>query len=407
MTEGSAAAALCATAARLWPPPARVSITDAGQERETGHVIAEFALLPSAAKPRLAVPLHAPRVAGRMLQRFSHDLAIPARALRAFAAGIMGVPGVTATLGAALRHRLVVTAPDTTGSESLSAWLAEVLGVEATILGLGVGTARANRKPVLPVCDRDGALLAFLKIGDTDVAKDLVRGEARALREFTATGSPAGLDVPRVLYHDTWHGLEVLALTPLRTTRRRWQARDSVPRFAMRDLAEHLGTSRMPLAATPTWRAMKARTARVAEREQAATLRAAIAAVEREYGEQVVTVGCWHGDWTAWNMSWRQNRVQLWDFERFETGAPIGLDYAHYLVQSTLRTGGTAAAEGLLDAGLPTDPIVLASNPIGLVEATYLLRLADRYVHASQLPEGEPLRPRTDWLLGLIHRRWS
>lgn len=409
MTDESATAVLRATAARLWPPPSQVRISHSRRrtDRPAGHrILAEFALLPSADRPRLAVPLHAPRVAGRMLRRFSHDLSVPARTARAMAAGLLSVPGAANLLGAALRHRLIVSAAADATSGSLADRLAELLGVDTVVLGFGVGTPRANQKPVLPVCAADGTPLAFVKVGDTPIAADLVRAETSALRTFTASGMPDGIEVPEVMHHDRWHRLELLVLSPIVTSRRRWRRRDTIPSVAMREFAGHLGTARMPLAETPGWRALQASPTLHDDDRQAAVLRRAIAMVEVKHGDHEVEAGCWHGDWTAWNMSWRENRVQLWDFERFESGVPIGLDYAHYRVQSTLRAGGTDGAEQLLANGLPADPVAHGSNPVDLVEAAYLLQLADRYVQAARPAEGAPLRPRTRWLLDFITRRW-
>lgn len=408
VTDESATAALRATAARLWPPPSHVRVSTGRRTNKSAdqRVVAEFALLPSAGRPRVALPLHAPRAAARMLRRFSHDLSVPARTTRAMAAGVLRIPGTTGLLGAASRHRLVVCASSDTGSGSLADRLADLLDVDAVVLGLGVGTPRANQKPVLPVCATDGTPLAYVKVGDTPVAAELVRAEAIALRTFTATRTPPGIEVPEVLHHDTWNGLELLVLSPIGTTRRRWRRRDTIPNAAMREFAEHLGTSHLAFAETPGWRALKESPGWHADSGQAAVLRRAVAMVETKHGDQVVEAGCWHGDWTAWNMSWRENRVQLWDFERFESGVTVGLDYAHYRIQSALRAGGEDHAERLLAGGLPADAVAHGSNPVNLVEAAYLLQLATRYVHAAGPPEGAPLRPRTRWLLDFIARRW-
>ena len=55
-------------------------------------------------------------------------------------------------------------------------------------------------------------------------------------------------------------------------------------------------------------------------------------------------LGAWHGDWTPWNMSRRRGRLQLWDWERFETGVPLGLDRCHYGVNAVVRRDGARAS---------------------------------------------------------------
>ena len=66
--------------------------------------------------------------------------------------------------------------------------------------------------------------------------------------------------------------------------------------------------------------------------------------------DRPLPMGGWHGDWTPWNMSRRRGRLQLWDWERFETGVPRGLDRCHYAVNAVTRRDGTE--RGLGDAWL-------------------------------------------------------
>ena len=72
---------------------------------------------------------------------------------------------------------------------------------------------RANRKPILEARGTDGPI-AFVKIGDTDLTRELVAHEARTLDLLA--GVPLKTVVPpAVLHHGSWRGLSVLALTPL------------------------------------------------------------------------------------------------------------------------------------------------------------------------------------------------
>src|SRR5690606_20969129 len=194
------------------------------------------------------------------------------------------LPGVGALMAAALPHRLVVTGPPST-LDSLPAYVARALGLDRVVVGLGVGTARANRKPVLPVCSVDGELLAYVKAGDTPAAAALVRAEAGALRAFTTAGAPPGFEVPTGLHHGQHDGIEVLVLSADRTTRRRGQPREAIPVRAMRTFGEHLGMRREPLAETPGWQAFRHALRELADDAHAATLAHAADAIETSLGD--------------------------------------------------------------------------------------------------------------------------
>jgi aminoglycoside phosphotransferase (APT) family kinase protein len=50
-------------------------------------------------------------------------------------------------------------------------------------------------------------------------------------------------------------------------------------------------------------------------------------------GTAQVELGACHGDWTPWNMNIHNGRVQVWDWEKFTVGVPVGFDAAHCFVQ--------------------------------------------------------------------------
>ena len=52
-------------------------------------------------------------------------------------------------------------------------------------------------------------------------------------------------------------------------------------------------------------------------------------------------------------MSRRRGRLQLWDWERFETGVPLGLDRCHYAVNAVTRRDGTDVASVMRGFELP------------------------------------------------------
>ncbi|HEY6740081.1 MAG TPA: hypothetical protein VI076_14660 [Actinopolymorphaceae bacterium] len=373
--------ALMAATSVMWPAPAEVEFAS-GRERRFrsgGRLVREFLVLPSARSPRLVVPAETSGAGREALRRSSQDLTTARRLARAVLS--VGFPVVRRTFP----DRLRVTTPADTRRDSVDALdthLSELLGHEV-LVSFGVGSPRANRKPVLQVHRADGETVGFAKLGTTPVTRELVRGEAAALAAYWSVDPPAvRLEVPRVLHAGTWRDVELLLLSPLRPRSRRPERRTDVPVDAMHELATRWGTTRRALAETPFWKAIR----------EIPALEPVASAVEARYGHTVLPFGAWHGDWTPWNMSWDGDRVLLWDFERFATGVPLGLDAAHHRFQTALRRHGESGAAALVTGAADDDPTTLV----------YLCELGRRWVLASTPPEGEPLRRRTAWLLSLL-----
>ncbi len=361
--------------ADLWPDAEVGSGSDP-------HAVREFVFLPSAERPRLLLPAGLPAAASAALRRYSHDLGARQRVTR-----VLTATAVRAGLAdRALRDRLHVTG----GGESVEDHLAEILR-RPVVVSVGLGSARANRKPILHVLTPRGEPLAFVKVGDTAMARDLIAGEAAALTAL-AGRTLRTLHVPEVLHHGDWRGLTLLVLSPLPTGALSLRRRGGAPIEAMRELTGD--PRRVTLSASPFWtRFLDVPLEDTVQRNRFADV---VARVGTAYGDDEVGFGAWHGDWTPWNMAWHRGRLQLWDWERFDADVPAGLDLLHY----RLQTGGGYDAR--------PDPAILA--PLGqtgreaaITVELYLLELALRYLTAAQGPQGEPLRPQAASLLDLLH----
>ena len=93
-------------------------------------------------------------------------------------------------------------------------------------------------------------------------------------------------------------------------------------------------------------------------------------------------------------MSRRRGRLQLWDWERFETGVPLGLDRCHYGVNAVTRRDGldhAAVLRGLELAGVSTDP----DSQDHLVAATYLASITCRYLVGAESELGDTIADRS------------
>ncbi|MCU1616355.1 MAG: hypothetical protein JWO98_3895 [Frankiales bacterium] len=386
-----AAQAWVETVAALWPGT-RVELVGPGAAGE-GADRRELTFLPDAERPRLLLPARS-RHAAAALRRYSHDLTIPQRLSRSVTATALrtGLPQRT------LRDRLRLTGE---GEQSVEDRLSELLG-RPVVVSVGLGPARANRKPILHALTSSGRPAAFVKVGDTAMARELIAQEAAAL-EYLAGRPIPGVAIPEVLHHGPWNEMTLLVLSPLPTSARGWRPRGSVPLAAMRSLFAVAGLSRGPLADSRFWEQISAVPGRLTDQARARRLTAVIERAAQVHGARTLDFGAWHGDWTPWNMAWHRGTVRLWDWERFARGVPAGLDLLHYRLQEAMRS---AAVEPYTEwpAGAAASLAELGITGAG-AEATvelYFLELCRRYELAAQGPIGAPLRPQADRLLTLL-----
>ncbi|WP_018653349.1 hypothetical protein [Actinomadura flavalba] len=374
----------------LWPG---ATVTAVGPGAAAG-ARRELAFLPDAEHPRLLVPAGLPAVAAASLRRYSHDLGVKQRATRALTAAAVrtGLPERT------LRDRLAITG----GDASIEDRLAEILG-RPVVVSIGLGSARANRKPVLHALSPRGEPLAFVKVGDTGTARDLTSGEAAALR-YLAEHPPAGLHVPALLHHGPWQGHDLLVLEPLPTSARGRRPRDRAPVAGMRALFETGGTERAALRDSRFWKAMTAAPADVRDAAQRERFTAVVDGLGAAHGGAELEFGAWHGDWTPWNMAWHRGVLRVWDWERFARDVPAGFDLLHYRLQEAMRTAtGPAYATWPDGADAALAPLGLTGADAAATVRLYLLELCRRYLLAAQEPIGGPLRADTARLLDLLH----
>ncbi len=376
--------ALARTLQRLWP---RGVVTPGRRRAHQGTaeaLSAEQWFVPNARSPRLTVPAH-PASAARGMCRFSDAVPVGEVLRRLGIAAGLRVFG-----GWLLPDRITIT-----GDEGLPGHLEMVFGRPVTI-GVSIGSARANRKPVLGVFDRHGRQIAFVKVGDNEVTTRLVTDEAEALGRL-AEHSFETFAAPAVIAFHDWSDLRLLIMTALPTSP--WRSpltRGRPPIEAMTELATGFDEGLVPVVGTPLWkRALVARDA-LRDHGLAERYEAALETIAARWGQTDVRVGAWHGDFTPWNMARRRGVVQLWDWERFETGVPAGFDMAHWSVQTDgrARAGDADAMCAALDrSGL---------EPIAAV--TYLSAIAGRYLVAAQEHHGEAIAPQASGAVAALEQ---
>lgn len=377
-------------AAELWPG---ADLVPAGTAHDGRPVRARYAVISRGSSPVVLVPVESPVAAGASLRRISTASTWWDTTARV-AAGAMvrAVPGL-------LRHRVEVRG----GADGLAEHLSEILGRPVSF-SITIGTARVNRKPVLQVFDDEGRCQAFVKVGWSGNTCADVTAEGRALAAVTAR--PYRYVVPpELLARTSWQGRPVLVISPLEPSPwRRHRSSWTPPTAAMDELAARFASPDRELAAADWWHRQWQATGALADPVSRSRFGRALERVAAIAGRRELSWGAWHGDWTPWNMAPAGERVLLWDWERFETGVPRGLDALHYVVNA-VNSGTPASAEGVLRA------LALASyrdrSPGGephVQSLLYLVAILTRYLRLVDVPGGEHISSRAmQTLVALEH----
>ncbi|WP_122816506.1 hypothetical protein [Nocardioides pantholopis] len=344
-------------------------------------------VLPSAARPRLLVPA-GPGGARLTAQRLARGPR--ARVTRAAATAVV-------RRGAALPlPRLRVADP---GLAELRRWLAPAgADPERCVLGVLLGPPRANRKPVLVLLDGTGQPLCYAKAGVGALSTGLVRAETRALASVAAMGLRS-LRVPRVLRTGRWRGLELLATSPL-AGRGSLRHPADLPVRATRELMAHGVRRDRPLGASAILAPDRIAAPPVPGLPALAGLRERLLAVA---GDRRLPLGAAHGDWTPWNLARSGDLVEAWDWERFETDVPQGLDAVHFAASAVDHDAPARAEERLL-RDLPGQLAACGVDPAlaRTLLCTYLLHICGRYVRDLALEPTASVERRTRWAARLL-----
>jgi hypothetical protein len=360
-----------------------------------------FVVLPSARRPKLLAPLSPRRLAGEAVWRPSaadRPMKSAGRRIVAMAAGSRVGPVL-------FRDRVTIHQPDPMDG-SIVGCLTKAVAEPVTVC-ISLGSVRANRKPVLQVHTTAGRLIGYAKVGISDLTAGLVRAEADAL-DGLARQSFREFSHPVPLWRGCWRGLEVLLVSALP---RQAGGPSGPPTAAMRELASHAGITRLPLGNSAWLRLLSDRFESVTHdgwRRRLRSLREALAA---RHGTTTLTFGAWHGDWGPWNMSWLGGISQVWDWERYDCGVPVGLDAVHYrALPALLQVGNAGLATTTLDgpAARAVGEVLgesAGSPQITAVIDSYLLEIATRFATDAGVHHAQPTALAASWYLDVAAAR--
>ena len=373
----------------LYPPPLAAHIGSTG-----GHdTRATWTALPSPRRARLLVPALPPPAVRRVLRRQLSGDRLRTRAARA----VLGAVAASGVLGRLPGWQLVVSGP--AEAPSIEERLRAVLAVQDLRLAMPIGTARANRKPVLQVTHRDGRVLAFVKVGHDPLTRTLVRREAAALRSL-AQRPPDGVELPGVVDLFRWSDCEVLVLEPLVIPARRLggEARRRRLLELVAAIAAVDGQADIPWHDHPWQHVLLGRL------EDCGTfadpLRRHLDAVEPAL---TITTGACHGDLNSGNLALVSGTCPVWDWERFELGVPLGFDLLHHDLHEWITVRGlpprVAASRLVHQAPALLEPLGVGPDRAEAVARIYLVTLACRYLADDQAGAGADLGRVGEWLV--------
>ena len=245
--------------------------------------------------------------------------------------------------------------------------------------------------------------MGFVKLGVSDRTRADVGGEAAALRRLADVAPLPGLELPELIHDGPWGEIRVVVMSALNTSMWQRPAKDPhPPTTAMQVLHEAFHEGRLPLTQSAVWQRLLVATDTVTDSQTRSRLTDALARLAEIAGERPLPIGAWHGDWTPWNMARRRRRVQLWDWERFETGVPHGLDVCHYGVNTICRRDGIrlpSVLAGLSSVGFDRAAV---DDERRVVAGTYLATITCRYLLSAQGDFGERITDASQVMLDAL-----
>jgi len=211
-------------------------------------------------------------------------------------------------------------------------------------------------------------------------------------------GQLGGLDlrqmqIPRVISAEPWRGSSTVVLSPLRSPR--LQRGMALPVAALDELAASAGIPRALALGASAWG--QRLSAQLDHGVADTPLPSLISRTLERYGAVEWSFGPWHGDFGPWNMLRTSSIPMVWDWERFDTQMPVGLDALHFTIHRELasKVGDALPIDHLLSAAAHVlaaqriDSPDKRSTMVPPLLAAYLLTYAARFV-GEGLAHGVP-----------------
>lgn len=376
----------------LWPPPHTITYSTTPRLRPKSSDLT-LAVLPTRSSPNVLVPTRPRRVASTSLRNYKSPMSRKSR--------VQGnVISSVARLGAARLIPGVITIRGRGEHPSLVGHLATHLGEDLHI-GIALGPPRANRKPVLQLMRENGTAVAFVKVGLNTLTRSRVAAEYSALRHL-ASLDLGPLIVPDLVHIPPWEGAECLVTRPVRT----WTGEGINPHSrarALRALVAAAPSDTFTLTSSPWWQDLALRLEDLPTDAGGRKLRKLGARIGQAAGGTALLHGAAHGDWSPWNLSTDRGKTVAWDWERFETKAPVGIDAIHFAVQEQIRLIRATPRAALEHVRSRAEALVEENGGTEsageCLFALYLLQLGERFIADGQRRAGSQRGPLDQWLI--------
>lgn len=364
-----------------------------------------FRLVPGRRHPRMVVPAGNRSAAADALVRPSAGDTIRTAAPRQLLSTVLAAGLGPLTMPYGLTLRKAAGAPD-----SIADYLAAVLG-HPVLLSITVGSARANRKPILNVHSPSGAEVGFAKIGLNPLTNQLVTFESMVLDQL-AGATMGAFTLPRTLHSGFWRGNSVLLMSALRPDKRR---QGGIPHEAAAAIFQSAPVTYAAIAESQWLASLEQQIAPLRD-VPGNRLPALLENYRKVFGDVEIPFGAWHGDFGPWNLAHTASVPMIWDWERYSDPVPAGIDVVHYTAHQKLRLPGDHATAHSTLAGVSADAVakVLADSAvlvhpdpqqIQAILIGYLLTIATRFTVDGLSAEGAPVRALAQWHHELIHHQ--
>lgn len=324
--------------------------------RQVGELGPDYSLLSFPGGFRVLLPTHHRHAAARGLLLFATGRPASQRA----GATLLGL-AFASGLEPVLAQRRVRLAPP----HGLERALAHALDRDL-VAAIRLGPAGGDSKPVALLLTPCGGSLGYAKFAVNDHTARLVRAETEALRALHHSHLP-DVTVPRLLHSGSWRGMPFLIQEALPVG----EQTDAPTRHRLLrgtlQIANTRGIIPQRLHSSEYLHGLVRSVREFNNDPRGGVLRTLLARLP----DVTLPFGAWHGDLTRWNMSSTQRRDFVWDWERFQSCAPLGFDALHYNLHERLRAEARTGADAWLRTGarLLRDPILTRAGLPGTCRA--------------------------------------
>lgn len=222
-------------------------------------------------------------------------------------------------------------------SEGLRKCIADVFECDDFVLALSTGTPGPFRKITAIVIASDGRVLGFAKIGETPLAIERIKNEARVLKllvnSYQLSGGReqvAGIRYPECMYEGEVGKAYVMIQTPPPFVGKSGDSKFNEDYAEVLNILIKNTIAKKKFMESEFYKNLKQgiETYPLSYRD---ILTKGLQYLEQSVGDKEITFALSHGDFAPWNMIWEGKEVFLFDWEFAEFEVPFGHDIVDFL----------------------------------------------------------------------------